>query len=361
MAIIYYKVGENIMILYYGPTKQLISGKPYGPGIKNFFTVQALKEEYSIKTYDTSDKSFRNRIKMFFSLLFSHKKTIVAVSSGGRKVIYPIVYLKKKLFKKFNYSLIVINGFILQEIEKNKKYIKYLKNASSVFVEIDDLRDKLEEIYGINNVFHFPNFKPDSHFVEEKEIANFKSENRTIPLKCAFLARVGESKGVIEAIEAVKRLNEENISVTLDIFGPVYNENNNDFEEIISSLTSPIKYCGIVASKDVTNVLKNYNLFLFPSKYKNEGFPASIVDAYSAGLPVISSDIAFLASIVKDGKNGKIINDVNVETVSSAIKEFYFDNVKLKEIAQTNFKESQKYRVSVVLRDLVNKFKQMGW
>ena len=343
------------MILFYGPTTQLISGKPYGPGIKNFHTIEALKKEHAIKSFDTANKSLKNRIKVFFSLLFSRKRSISAVSSGGRKVIFPIFYLKKKLFRKFDYSIIVINAFILEEIKKNKKYIKYLKNATGVFVEIENVKNILESDYGLTNVFHFPNFKPDSHYVEENRIANFQSLDSS--LRCAFLARVCESKGIIEAIETIEQLRKENLDVSLDLYGPVYE----DCEDLMKSLPSSVTYRGIAANHEVTEKLKDYNLFLFPSKYKYEGFPASIIDAYSAGLPVISSDIAFLASIVKDHKNGIIIQEVNVDTLSKAIKTFYHDRDFLTKIAHDNYQESQNYRTSIVLENLLNNFKKIGW
>ena len=37
------------------------------------------------------------------------------------------------------------------------------------------------------------------------------------------------------------------------------------------------------------NILKNFFLLLFPTHFKTEGIPGTIIDAYFAGLPVLSS------------------------------------------------------------------------
>lgn len=50
-----------------------------------------------------------------------------------------------------------------------------------------------------------------------------------------------------------------------------------------------IKYKGFVEPDQSVSILKNYTALVFPTHYKTEGIPGTIIDAYSAGVPVITS------------------------------------------------------------------------
>lgn len=48
-----------------------------------------------------------------------------------------------------------------------------------------------------------------------------------------------------------------------------------------------IRYGGSVPFDKSVNVLKDYFALLFPTYYEGEGFAGTLIDAYSAGAPVI--------------------------------------------------------------------------
>lgn len=325
----------------------------FGPGIKNKYTIDHLKQYYDIKIYNTRNASFLKKIFLLIRLFFSRKKTIIGVSSKGRKTILPFLYFKKKIYKKFEYAAILINGYIGKEIEMNRKYVKYLQLARCIFVEIEQLKLELEQKYQLKNVYYFPNFKPTQYFVTKETISNFNNNL----FKCVFLARVCKAKGVPSMIEAFRRINNEFPDITLDIYGPI----DDDCIDLVTNLPKGVFYKGVVENNQVTNVLSLYNIFVFPTQYKYEGFPASIVDAYSAGLPVISSDVAYLSYIVKDDINGVIISDLSFESFYKSVKYFYENRALLKTIALNNYELSYSFAVDNVFKRFINDLKKVGW
>ena len=52
------------------------------------------------------------------------------------------------------------------------------------------------------------------------------------------------------------------------------------------------------------DVLKNYFALLFPTQFYTEGIPGTIIDAYAAGVPVISSEWESFADVVDDNVTG---------------------------------------------------------
>ena len=51
-------------------------------------------------------------------------------------------------------------------------------------------------------------------------------------------------------------------------------------------------------------MLKNYFALLFPTHFFTEGIPGTIIDAYAAGIPVLSTRWESFADLIDDGKTG---------------------------------------------------------
>ena len=338
-------------ILFIGPVDMA-----FGPGIKNTYTVECLKKEYSVNVLNTYHQKKLTNIKNLASFIFSKKRTVIAVSSGGRALLLPIAYFKKKLFKKYEYSIIAINGYIIQEFStknriKNFLMLNSLKKAEKVFVEVEGLKKNLEEIYGVENVIWFPNFKPDKDYVSYENTANYNKFNNDRTLKCVFLSRVSLVKGIDIAINAIKELIDDGVNISLDIYGPISDE----AKDIILSIEyeKSINYVGNIPNHQVTKELSKYNLFLFPTRHKREGFPAALIDAFSASLPVISSNISYNKEIIVDKENGLICEENTFEALKKSIMYFIDDSSKINIIGKTNYILSQEFKMSVVFRNFM--------
>ena len=51
-------------------------------------------------------------------------------------------------------------------------------------------------------------------------------------------------------------------------------------------------------------MLKNYYALLFPTRFFTEGIPGTVIDAYAAGVPVVSARWESFADIIDDGVTG---------------------------------------------------------
>lgn len=352
---IYIKKNNKNIINFYGPIDDL-----QGPGIKNKNMLKYLEKEYKIKKYNTYNTTIFNRIKFLSSLIFTNRKVIIAVSSRGRKIICPILFIKRRLNKDFQYCFVIINGYIMNEIEqrKNKKIIlEVLRNSQMNFVEIQKVKEDLEEKYKLNNIELFENFKPNENYIEIKNFEKFKNKE----IKLVFLARVCKEKGIDTLIQAVKELKEEGADLKLDIYGPVFDNAKQCIKDIEN--ISYINYKGVAKNKEVTKVLADYDIYVFPTIHKREGFPATIIDAYSAGLPIIASDTCFNKYIIINKKNGYIYeqNENGIENLKKTIKYVIKHPKELNNISKNNYKKSFEYKSSVVLKKFMDNFNSMNW
>src|SRR5699024_8891823 len=96
---------------------------------------------------------------------------------------------------------------------------------------------------------------------------------------CTF-SRVTTLKGIKEAIEIVVKINENNNKTiyTLDIYGQVDKNFEEEFNTLMKNTPETIQYKGII-SDNATEILEKYFLLLFPTKYYDEGVPGTIIDA----------------------------------------------------------------------------------
>lgn len=75
----------------------------------------------------------------------------------------------------------------------------------------------------------------------------------------------------------------------------------------------------------VVNYLKDANVFVLSSNY--EGFPISIIEAMSVGLPIVASNVGGVSELVKHKVNGLLFDKGNVEELSSCLKMMISDEL----------------------------------
>lgn len=117
-----------------------------------------------------------------------------------------------------------------------------------------------------------------------------------------------------------------------------------------------MQYKGSVAYNQSVAVIKNYFALLFPTQYYTEGIPGTIIDAYAAGVPVISSKWESFSDVIQEGTGvGYSFGALN-ELVEVLIR--LVDNPEtMIEMKKSCLEESKKYKLETVVRDLMNHLK----
>lgn len=109
-------------------------------------------------------------------------------------------------------------------------------------------------------------------------------------------------KGIEDAVNAVVTVNTVLgfQAFSLDIYGQVDGEQTDWFDSLQKEFPSYIRYGGLVPFDKSVDVLKDYFALLFPTYYEGEGFAGTLIDAYSAGVPVIASDWKYNSELVNE-------------------------------------------------------------
>lgn len=300
------------IIGHFGGDKMLLDGQTVKTKILyEELTDAGYQNIYCVDTYYNQV----NKAKLLLEsvkCIFSCKTIIILLSGNGMKVYFPMMYYAKKIFRRRVFHD-VIGGNLSSYVKRFPKYAKYLDSYDGNWVEFYKMKQKLEE-QGIHNCTVIPNFKR----LDTSAVKTTLSE-ADMNAFCMF-SRVTEEKGVTEAIESVMKYNEEHTEkIRLNIWGPVDERYKADFEALLKSAGETVKYQGCVNYSESVEVLTNHLALLFPTYWDGEGFPGTIVDAYTAGVPVIASDWNANAELVENFCTGWVYPNEKINTFYESI------------------------------------------
>lgn len=132
-----------------------------------------------------------------------------------------------------------------------------------------------------------------------------------------FIGRIMQAKGVDELFEAMKRLNQEGYSCSLDIAGSF----EEHYEEKIKKYEKEgwLHYHGY--QNDVRPLIEKCHCFVLPSW--NEGMANTNLEAAAMGRPVITSNIHGCLEAVEDGVTGYLCEKRNIDDLYEKMKNFW--------------------------------------
>lgn len=289
------------VIGHFGKGKTLLNGQTVKTKIvtdelcKQFGDVEVIK-------FDTAGGRSA-LLKAPFQCLSALKKTknvIIFPAHNGLRVYAPLLSLFRIFFKGRKLHYVVIGGWLPEFLKTRKGLARKLQLFDGIYVETNTMKRALEE-QGFTNIVVMPNCK-DLKILKREDLVYSSGE----PYKLCTFSRVMKEKGIEDAVNAVKKVNEEagKIVYTLDIYGQVDSSQTQWFENLQATFPDYINYRGIVDYDKSVDVLKNYFILLFPTHFYTEGIPGTIIDAYAAGIPIISSKWESFGDIVDDGITG---------------------------------------------------------
>ena len=225
--------------------------------------------------------------------LKNSKNVLIFPAHNGLRVYAPLLLFFNKFYKrKLHYS--VIGGWLPDFLKKRKHLEKCLKRFNGIYVETNTMKTALEA-KGFGNVYVMPNCKKLTVLTADELVYP-----QGVPYKLCTFSRVMKEKGIEDAVNAVETVNRDaGMTVfTLDVYGQVDSAQTEWFEELQSRFPPYIRYKGLVPFDKSVEVLKDYFALLFPTYYEGEGFAGTLIDAFSAGVPVIASDWKYNTEIV---------------------------------------------------------------
>ncbi len=275
-----------------------------GQPVKTRQLYYTLSEHYGsenvsyIETYGWKSHPFQMLSSVFHQAKKSDAIIMLPAHNGVQIFGRLLAFCKKKYGVKIFYD--VIGGWLPEKTKDDVRLSKQLKQFDGIWVETNMMKTGLES-QGFHNIAVVPNFRKMKILSSSEMIFP-----QGYPLRMCTFSRVMKEKGIETAIKVIGKLNKHlgYHAISLDIYGPVDEVDKEWFESIKTKFTDGIAYKGCVNPGDSLEVLSQYFCLLFPTHFYTEGVPGTIIDAYAAGLPVISAKWSNFDDVVEDGKTG---------------------------------------------------------
>lgn len=285
-----------------------------------------------------------------FSALRKSNNIIIFPAHNGLRVYAPLLAFFKVFFGKRKLHYVVIGGWLPVFLSGRRFLSSALRRFDGIYTETETMKKALE-CRGFKNVFVLPNCKKLA-VLDEKELVYPSG----MPLKLCTFSRVMKEKGIEDAAFAVIKANEllGYTAFTLDIYGQIDANQTEWFEELKNSFPEYVSYGGKVPFDKSVNTLKNYFALLFPTYYDGEGFAGTLIDAFSAGVPVIASDWKYNAEIISE-KVGIVYPAKDRKALVDILMTASHSPEQLTKRKKECLEEAKKYKIEDAVKILVDK------
>jgi len=316
------------------------SPPPYmGPSVATDIILNSrFVEEFNVIHIDTADRrplsklskiditniylALKHYFLLFKKLLFN-KVDLVYIPISQTTIGFlrdtPFIVLSKLFGKKV---VLHLRGGYFREFYNSSgrmtKYIvrKTLKHSDRMIVLGECLKVLFDGLLPSEKLSVVPNGLNMSFDVSQDRNSNGDC------FEVLFLSNLVETKGFKDVLYSVKYVVQRQTNVKYVFAGAwMKDKDKHECEEYLERerLKDYVDFVGTVEGRQKAKLLKDADLFVFPTYYPSEGHPWAIVEAMAAGLPIITTDQGCIKESVINSENGFIIPKRNVEAVTEKI------------------------------------------
>jgi glycosyltransferase involved in cell wall biosynthesis len=160
--------------------------------------------------------------------------------------------------------------------------------------------------------------------IGDRDIANRRDTCARAPVRALTVSRIDPRKGLRVLPQVVRLLVDAGIDVTLDIVGPAVGRPGEDEraaivdDATVRGVGDRVSLAGAVPLDRLLPMYAGYDLFVLPT-LPGEGIPRVLLEAMSAGLPVVTTRVAGIPSLVTHEANGLLVERPDAALVAAAM------------------------------------------
>lgn len=296
--------------------------------------------------------------------IFMFPRLVYALAVCGNVIMLPaqnglplmarwLSFWNRLFNRRLHYS--VIGGWLASFLDMHHQTIKHLKSFHKIYAETSTMKCALEA-RGFDNVQVIANCKELPIVPKDKLQLRYEK-----PLRLVTFSRVMKQKGIEDLIRIVKEVNTKIQSEVfhLDIYGPIDPEEQDWWggQMAIINNTDYIQYKGSAPADKSVEILNKYFALMFPTRFFTEGIPGTILDAYAAGIPVISSRWESFADLIDEGSTGLGFEFENWDELSSILMRIYKEPQIITDMKKACIKKAESFLPENVISAIVSELK----
>jgi glycosyltransferase involved in cell wall biosynthesis len=171
-------------------------------------------------------------------------------------------------------------------------------------------------------------------------------------MRIGIIGRIAPEKGQDTFVRAARLVAVEFPDARFVICGaPIFGAEKyfEDVRKLAEGL--PVSFLGW--REDIAEVLREIDLLVIPSKA--EGLPRVLLEAFSAGVPVIAFPVGGIPEVICDGETGFLVKESTAEALASRIREVVRNPTALREVASNARRAwEQSYTVEIYRKSVTD-------
>ncbi|MCK9265917.1 glycosyltransferase family 4 protein [bacterium] len=286
--------------------------------------------------------------------IFKIEKPDVLFSYAIKPVIYGSISAKLASVKE-RYSMITGLGYVFTTKNFKTKILTLIVGLlyrlgfacshKVIFQNEDDMNDFLQAGYVSKN---------KTSLVNGSGVNMNKFTPTPLPKTLTFLmiARVLRNKGVVEYLEAARKLKNKYPDIKFVLLGAIEKlQDSLKYDDIRPYIDdTSIEY--YKETRDVRPYLAQSSVFVLPS-YR-EGTPRTVLEAMACGRPVITTNVPGCRQTVVNGINGFLVPVKDINALAEKMEWFINNSEKIKEMGEASYNIcKEKYDVEKVNKEML--------
>ncbi|WP_415893538.1 glycosyltransferase [Neptuniibacter sp. PT8_73] len=252
--------------------------------------------------------------KLLFFLVFFDRSVVYRPINGGGGQIFDIAFI---LLVRIFRVQIVIHHHSFNYLNRRSLLFSILQKLSgpnSLHVVLGKvMAEKLSDLYDIN----------DSQMHILSNVAFFTEKSTDVSKNCipviGHLSNLCVDKGIIEFVDLCKALITSGFDFQAVIAGPFSDKSVQLVVENAIKEMSQVKYLGPLYGTEKDKFFSSLDVFVFPSRYKNEAEPLVLYEAAEYGALTLGTQRGCMATVIKALGGESFIEGENVASVMSDV------------------------------------------
>ena len=149
------------------------------------------------------------------------------------------------------------------------------------------------------------------------------------PLEILSIGTLHEVKGQTHLVEACRRLSADGVPFRCRFVGEGPDRPALDRQVAAAGLTDRVEFLGRRTRAEVATLIGTSDVLVAPSVPtrggKREGIPVVLMEAMSAGLPVVASALSGIPELVVDGSSGLTVPPGDAAAIAAALRRLHDD------------------------------------
>ena len=299
---------------------------------------------HSIISVNRTRHSWLNALLVLFKALVmipQHRIIMLNANPRGALLLAPAIAVYTRVCRK-KYVFRMFGGDLIEIYESKSSLLRLIMRRSIFSADRIYLQTK-------RMVHYFDRFSTNTKWLPTaRELGNIPlTTRRTFHGRFVYIGQIKQNKGIDLLIEIANTRPD----IKLAIYGPI-------LEPAYEILRKKDCYHGILSHNEVGDCLSRHDVLLLPTFHPGEGYPGVIIEAFAAGLPVVTTNWLAIPEIVKHQFNGILIQPHCLSELIDAISAI--TEADYSELAANAGASATKFDATRINRYILDDLKQIA-